>query len=270
MKKLIFMLLGFTILGYAETLQYQFPMLENIVYNVHIDGNAGWSSFDEKPLSFKVKADFRLELLNLGESNGLYQIKLTVRKSKILINNDVLEDISKSETEISFCIPQVLVQMDKNGKIYKTTTLKKGLINIAPFFNILPAFPGEIKQGSKWVQKIESFNLPSGKVPQLEFTYIYEGKSGDNHRIRFLSNQTIKEITNQQDTEVRITGKNSSDGDIIFDSQKNILKKATGKINLDMNYMFQVPDPDKKGKFIPVPMKTQINLNFSFNSIQTK
>ena len=264
MKKIMFILFGFAILAYAETFQYQFPPLKNIVYNVDIHGNAGWASFDEKPTRFNVMVNFDLEILNLGELNGLYQLKITAKKSKICVNNDVFEDTTGSETQISSYIPEMLVQMDKNGKIYKTTILKKGLMDAAPFLSMFPIFPDTVKQGSRWTQRIESFNFPTGKIPQLEFTYLYEGKSGNNDKIRIISNQSIRQTTKQQDVEIKITGKNNSDGEIFFDSSQGIIKKVDGKMNLDINYMFQVPDPDKKNKLIPVPMQINLDLNFLF------
>ncbi len=267
MKKIVIILFGFAFFAYAETLKYQFPMLKNTVYNVKVNGTAGWSSFNEKPVTFKIKADFQMELLNLGESDGLCQIKLTAKKSKILVNDDIFEDTTSSETEISAYVPQMLLQIEKSGKIRKTTILKKGLLDFAPFLNMFPVFPETMKLGSRWSQKIESFNFPSGRIPQLEFTYLYEGKSGNNHRIQFLSNQIIKQTMNQQGAEVKITGKNTSDGEILFDSAIGLITKTTGKMNLDVSYMFQVPDPDRKGRFIPVPMRIHLNLNFSFNLI---
>ncbi|MGB9642114.1 MAG: hypothetical protein ACP5JO_05250 [Candidatus Ratteibacteria bacterium] len=243
---------------------YKFPALERLTYRVNINGNAGWSSFDEKPSNFKVRADFLMELVNLGESEGLYQLKLTAKKSKIQVNEDIFEDTTWSDTEISSFIPQLLLQIDKKGRIHKTAVLKRGLLDFAPFIGLFPVFPETMTQGTRWVQKIESFNFPSGKIPQLEFTYIYEGPSKGYEKIRFLSNQVIKTTSKQQDTEVKITGKNNSDGEILFDTTKGVIAKTSGKLNLDVNYMFQVPDPEKKEKFLPVPMRITLNLNFSF------
>lgn len=249
------------------TLNYKFPELENLVYKVNLNGDAGWSSFDEKPMNFKVKADFIIEMLNLGKIDNLYQIKLTVRKSKILVNDEIFEDTTNSDTEISSFIPQLLLQIDKNGKIHKTTKLKSGMLDFAPFLNLFPCFPDTLTTGTKWIQRIDSFNLPSGKIPQLEFVYVYQGMSKNQHLIKMVSNQIIKHTTKEKDTEVKITGKNSSDGEILFDANSGLVTKATGKMNLNANYIFQVPDPDKKGKFLPVPMRIMLNLNFNFNKV---
>ncbi|MCX7705794.1 MAG: hypothetical protein N2115_06005 [bacterium] len=246
-------------------LNYRFPALENLVYTVNINGTAGWSSFDEKPMNFRVKANFVLEMLNLGEIEGLYQIKMSARKSKILVNDEIFEDTTNSETMLSSFIPQLLLQIDKTGKIHKTTTLKHGMLDFVPFLSLFPIFPDSLTVGKRWVQKIESFNFPSGKIPQLEFTYIYEGRTKNQEKFRLISNQTIKHTSREKDTEVKITGRNSSDGEIFFDAAKGVMKNARGKLNLDVNYEFQVPDPDKKGKFLPVPMRTILNLNFSFD-----
>lgn len=248
-------------------LTYKFPVLENLVYKVNINGVAGWSSFDEKFMNFKVKTDFLLEMLNLGINDGLFQIKTSARKSKILVNEDIFEDTTTSETGMSSFIPQLLLQMDKNGKIYKTTVLKQGMLDFVPFLSLLPCFPDSLTPGKRWTQKIESFNFPSGKIPRLEFTYIYQGKSKNLEKIRLISNQIISHTSKEKDTEVKITGRNSSDGEILFDAEKGVMKNATGKLNLDVNYMFQVPDPDKKGKFLPVPMRIMLNLNFSFSLV---
>ncbi|HPO52481.1 MAG TPA: hypothetical protein PK165_06600 [bacterium] len=269
MKRNLFLLCGIcfivqTAIAQELDFSYKFPVLESLIYRVNINGNAGWSSFDEKMSNFKVRADFLMELVNLGESEGLYQLKLTAKKSKIIVNEDIFEDTTWSDTEISSFIPQLLLQMDKKGKVHKTTILKRGLLDFAPFIGLFPVFPETITQGTRWVQKIESFNFPSGKIPQLEFTYMYEGSSKGNEKIKFLSNQIIKTTSKQQDTEVKITGKNNSDGEILFDAAKGIITKTAGKLNLDVNYMFQVPDPNKKGKFLPVPMRIMLNINFSF------
>ncbi len=263
------LLAGFTVSA-QETgivLNYRFPALENLVYKVNINGTAGWSSFDEKPMNFRVKADFILEMLNLGNIEGLYQIKMTARKSKILVNDEAFEDTTGSETALSSFIPQLLLQVDQKGKIHKTTTLKNGMLDFVPFLSLFPAFPDSLTPGKRWVQKIESFNFPSGKIPQLEFTYIYEGRSKNQEKIRLVSNQIIRHTSKEKDTEVRITGRNSSDGEIFFDSKKGVMTAASGKLNLDVNYMFQVPDPDKRGKFLPVPMRIMLNLNFSFTLV---
>lgn len=257
---------GFTALA-QETglvLNYKFPSLENLVYTVNITGTAGWSSFDEKPMNFKVKSTFIMEMLNLGEIEGLYQIKMSARKSKILVNDEIFEDTTNSETSLSSFIPQLLLQIDQKGKIHKTTTLKNGMLDFVPFLSFLPCFPDSLTPGKRWVQKIESFNFPTGKIPPLEFTYTYEGKYKNQEKIRLVSNQIIKHTSREKDTEVKITGRNSSDGEILFDPIRGIMTTAKGKLNLDINYMFQVPDPDKKGKFLPMPMRIMLNLNFSF------
>ncbi len=244
--------------------KYRFPALENLVYRVNINGTAGWASFDEKPMNFKVKTDFLMELLNLGKIDELYQIKLSARKSKILVNDEPFEDITDSETALSSFIPQLLLQMDENGKIHKKTTLKQGMLDFAPFLSLFPCFPDSITQGKRWTQKIESFNFPSGRIPPLEFTYVYAGKFRDLEKIRLISNQVINHTSKEKDTKVKITGRNSSDGEILFDAKKGIMTKATGTLKLDINYLFQVPDPDRKGKFLPVPMRITLNLKFSF------
>jgi len=269
-KILLLVVCCFSYNMFAQTtgLIYKFPSLETLLYRVNINGTGSWSSFDEKPSTFKVKTDFLLEFLNLGESEGLYQIKVTAKKSKIVVNEDIFEDTTTSETEISSFIPQLLLQVDKNGRIHKSVTLKRGLMDFAPFLGLFPVFPDSVTPGTKWTQKIESFHLPSGKIPQLEFTYVYEGKAGNNEKIRFLSNQVIRETSKEKDTEVKITGRNTSDGQIFFDASKGILIKSEGKLNLDVNYMFQVPDPDKKGKFLPVPVRIMLNLNFLFNQVK--
>ncbi|MCM8759430.1 MAG: hypothetical protein NC906_06640 [Candidatus Omnitrophica bacterium] len=249
----------------AIELNYKFPDLENLVYQVDINGTAGWSSFDEKPMNFKVKASFIIEMLNLGVVDGLYQIKMTARKSKILVNDEVFEDTTGSETALSTFIPQLLLQIDKKGKIHKTTTLKTGMLDFVPFLSMFPIFPDSLTPGKRWIQKIESFNFPSGKIPQLEFAYIYEGRSKNQEKIRMVSNQVIKHTSKEKGTEVKITGRNSSDGEILFDSNRGAMTKANGKLSLDVNYMFQVPDPDRKGKFLPMPMRIMLNLNFSFS-----
>ncbi|MCM8764736.1 MAG: hypothetical protein NC830_05210 [Candidatus Omnitrophica bacterium] len=248
-------------------LHYKFPDLENLTYKVGINGTAGWSSFDEKPMNFKVKADFLMEMLNLGETEGLYQIKMSARKSKILVNEEVFEDITNSETALSSFIPQILLQIDKKGKIHKTTILKSGMLDFVPFLSLFPCFPDSVMVGKRWTQKIESFKLPSGKMPQLEFTYIYEGKSKNLEKIRLVSNQAINHMSKEKNIDAKITGRNSSDGEILFDAIKGAVNRATGKLNLDVNYMFQVPDPDKKGKFLPMPMRITLTLNFSFISV---
>ncbi|MCM8822816.1 MAG: hypothetical protein NC831_08470 [Candidatus Omnitrophica bacterium] len=248
-------------------LNYKFPELENLEYKVVINGAAGWSSFDEKPMNFKVKVEFLMEMLNLGEIEGLYQIKMSARKSKILVNEEAFEDITNSETALSSFIPQMLLQIDKKGKIHKTTILKPGILDFVPFLSLFPCFPDTLTAGKRWTQKIESFKLPSGKMPQLDFIYIYEGKSKNLEKIRLLSNQVISQMSKEKDIDAKITGRNSSDGEILFDAKKGTLNRATGKLNLDVNYLFQVPDPDKKGKFLPMPMRITLNLNFSFIAV---
>ncbi|MCM8788928.1 MAG: hypothetical protein NC907_03970, partial [Candidatus Omnitrophica bacterium] len=214
-------------------LNYEFPELENLVYKVSINGTAGWSSFDEKPMNFKVKVDFLMEMLNLGEAEGLYQVKMSARRSKILVNEEVFEDITDSETALSSFIPQMLLQIDKKGKIHKTTIPKSGMLDFVPLLNLFPCFPDSLTIGKRWTQKIESFKLPSGKIPQLEFIYIYQGKSKNLEKIRLLSNQVISQMSKEKDIEAKITGRNTSDGEILFDARKGAVARATGKLNLD-------------------------------------
>ncbi|MCM8815148.1 MAG: hypothetical protein NC931_04105 [Candidatus Omnitrophica bacterium] len=142
------------------------------------------------------------------------------------------------------------------------------MLDFVPFLSLFPCFPDTLTAGKRWTQKIESFKLPSAKIPQLQFTYIYEGKSKGLEKIRLLSNQAINQVLKEKDIEAKITGKNSSDGEILFDAKNGTLNRATGKLNLDVNYIFQVPDPDKKGKFLPVPMRIMVNLNFLFSLVK--
>ena len=105
-------------------------------------------------------------------------------------------------------------------------------------------------------------------MPELEFNYIYQGKSGKLDRFNVVSNQIIKETRTQNDIKIQMNGMNSSEGQIYFDSSSGEIDRADGKLGIDTHSIFTVPDVQNAGKTIPIPLDLKINLKFSFTRLQ--
>jgi hypothetical protein len=252
-------------LSKAETLQYKFPESSELVYNVSIQGKVEWAYLNESPSTFDVKGNFLLSLLNLGEKGNITQLKITARNSRIVANQEVLEDTTNSNTQVSNFIPVMLLQIGPNGRIYKSSYLKTALFDFVPFLNFFPVLPDKLITGTRWQQTIPSFNFPAAKMPELVFTYVYEGKSGGLDKIRFLSNQTIRETRTEKDTTIKVNGRNTSDGSILFDAARGTISQAKGNLDIQTYFVFLVPDPESGKKTIPVPLNLKIKLAFSFD-----
>jgi hypothetical protein len=248
----------------AGDLSYKFPETGELKYKVSIKGDVSWAYQNEAPSSFKVNGDFRLSVESLGEKGNIYQLRITPKKSRITVNNEVLEDTTRSETQqTSGMIPTMLVQMGTDGKVYKSAYVRQALFDFIPFLNFFPVLPASPKPGTRWKQIIPSFNFPAAKMPELEFTYTFEGQNGTQDRIGFVSNQAFNEIRKEKDLTTRVTGRNSSNGEILFDAEQGTISSAQGTLDLQPSFLFSVPGTNGS-KIIPVPLGLKIRMTFSF------
>lgn len=251
----------------AAELSYTFPPAgATVSYAVTVAGDLKWGYMGRQPRNFKLNSGFLLDMTTVSETSPA-TLKLSARRSKLTIDKQVVEDTTDSETRISDFIPEMLVQLDKTGKFASAKYLKPTMLEFMPFLNLFPVFPGKISEGISWKQSLPSFNLMMVWVPELEFTYTSRGLKNGMEQFDLLSNQLFNQERRERGAKFTVTGKNALNGVVFFDPTQGLPDNAKGVLNLQLNYMFTVPDAGGK-KNMPVPLTLLLNLEYSFTRVK--
>lgn len=250
---------------FSESLSYKFKKEKPLKYKFKIAGNIFFSYNPEEKNSLPVSASGILNIKTLKEKEP-FIIEITPGKTIITVKDMLLEDITKSDTEISRIVSTVKMEIEKNGKINKIEEIKPNIINIGKLLSLIPAFPEEkIFKGKMWKQKISSFEIPGFlKMCNLTFNYFVSDVKGGKYTIKLLSNQIINEKEKDKDITVKFSGTNNSKGTFIFDAGKGEIEEFNGNFKLHLNVFFIVPpSPGEKTKKQTLPMKLKIDLSVS-------
>jgi len=264
MKKIIFIFfVFFPYFLFSESLTYIFQ--KNIVekYRFNILGNVTFSYNPDEKNNLNVLASGIINIKTVVKNTSSYILEITPQKTLIKVNDIILEDITKSDTEISRIVSKVKIEMNKNGEITKIEEIKPNIINIGKVLNLIPAFPeGKIYRGKTWEQKISSFEIPGFlKMCNLKFNYFISKIEGKKYTIKLFANQIINEKEKDKDITIRFSGTNNSKGSFIFDSEKGKLEKFNSNFKLYLKVFFILPPtPGKKTQQQTLPMNLKINL----------
>lgn len=265
MKKFfIFLILGFPYFLFSQV-YYNFKKEKPIIYSFQLNGKGSlvYPGVQEEKFNVSVKGDLKIE--TMGIENDFYTLKITPVKTIVKVGEQILEDITKSDTESSSVISTCEIKMKKNGQITEMNEIKKGIITLSQILFLLPVFPENISIEKKWKQKISAFELPGVPMCGLEFEYSYEKKE-DFSEILLTANQTIKETKKEKDVKITFTGKNNSKGKFSFNEKEGEITDFNGNFLLDLNVKYEIPSPTTK-KIETVSTKIHLNLNTLFSKI---
>ena len=270
MKKLLFIILFIFSTFCFSSVEYNFPSDEPLQYKFQINGPILYQFGNASQNKFNVVARGIMKFKTLKVEENKYTVKITPFKTFISLNDAILEDLTESETAISHIISSSEMVIGKNGKIFEIKEVSQGILNIAQFFKIIPVFPEKLRSGKRWKQSLSSFQLPSVPACTLKFNYIYKKVNKGKSKINLLSNQIIRERQKEGDIQIIINGKNTSNGEFIFNEKEGKIEKFEGKFNISLSVLFKVPpspEADKKTKQT-VPLNINVSLNINFLKIK--
>jgi hypothetical protein len=266
MRKILFLIFLF-LPFFLFSQEYKFNQSKPVNYSFQMKGNVGlnYPGTDEK---FNVFVKGNLKIETLGVEDEEYILKITPFKTLVKVNEQILEDITSSETGISSVISTCFVKMKKNGELIEIEEINKGILSISQVLKLLPAFPEKLTSGKRWKQTIPAFNFPGIPMCPLEFNYTYE-KKGNTGLIQLTGVQTIKETKKDKDTKIIFTGTNSSKGNFIFNEEEGEINNFNGNFSLDLNAKFEIPpSPDVKEKTSEtLTVKIKLNLNIILSKL---
>jgi len=267
MKKILFIFLIFPYLLFSESLNYIFQ--KNIVekYRFNISGNVAFSYNPNEKNNFNVLASGIINIKPAVKNTSSYILEIIPQKTFIRVNEMILEDITKSDTEISRIVSKVKIEMNKNGEVTKIEEIKPNIINIGKVLNLIPAFPeGKIYKGKMWKQKVSSFEIPGFlKMCNLKFNYFVSEVKGKKYTIKLFANQIINEKEKDKDITIKFSGTNNSKGSFIFDAGKGKLEKFNSNFKLYLKVFFLLPPaPGEKKQQQTFPMNLKINITVDF------
>ena len=266
MKKISFIFFIFPCFLFSESLNYIFQKSIVEKYRFNISGNVTFSYNPDEKNNLNVLASGIIKIKTI-KNTPPYILEITPQKTLIKVNDIILEDITKSDTEISGIVSKVKIEMNKNGEITKIEEIKPNIINIGKILNLIPAFPeGKIYKGKKWQQKVSSFEIPGFlKMCNLKFDYFVSKIEGKKYTIKLLANQIIQEKEKDKDITIRFSGTNNSKGSFIFNSEKGKLEKFNSNFKLHLKVFFILPSaPEKKTHQQTLPMDLKINITTNF------
>jgi len=259
----LFLLTIFFSSAKAAEFSYSFPSAGSVAtYEVKVDGELKWGYAGERPRTFSLDSTFLLDMATISETE-LATLHFSARKSKVSVNRQIVEDTTRSETQISTFIPKMAVQMEKTGRFVSAEYLNATMVEFVPFLNLFPIFPAKVVPGLSWKQRIPSFNIVMIGVPELEFVYTFRGDEKEKAIFDLVANQILNEQHRQKDLTFTITGKNSSTGTVSFNYEKGLPDTAKGTMDVQMNYQFVIPASDKKNN-VPLPLSVHLKLDYSF------
>lgn len=267
MKKYIFSFFFFSTIFLFSQVEYKFQQTKPLIYSFQIKGdvNLNYPGTNEK-ISVLAKGNLKIETLGIEED--VYTLKITPFKTLVKVNQEVIEDKTGNETEVSSVITTQYVKIKKNGEILEVAEISKGILTLSQILKLLPVFPEKLTTGKKWKQILPAFNFPGIPMCNLVFNYNYE-KKGNSGLIQLSGVQTIKEKRKDKDTTITFDGKNSSKGNFIFDEIQGEINNFDGNFNIDLNSKFEVPpSPETKGvKVESLTIKIKLNLQINFSKL---
>jgi len=265
--KIIFFVifLSFPYFLLSETLNYVFKEDVPVSYKFKIAGDISFGYNQAEKNNFNVLATGNIDIKTI-KTNNSYTLEIIPRKTLIKVNDMVIEDITKRETEISNVVSTSRIEMQKNGKIIKTEEIEPNIINIGNFLSLLPVFPeGKMYKGRTWQQKISSFEIPGFlKMCNLDFKYFISDIKEERYTIKLISNNIIDEKEVDKDITIKFKGTNNSNGNFVFNGSKGKLEKFNGNFKLNLKLFFLLPGtPGENTTNQSLPMDLKINLSIS-------
>lgn len=245
--------------------RYQFSTDTPIVYNFNIKGDITYQYEGISSEKFNVYSAGTITLKTIGKKEDIFIVKVIPSKTVIKLNDEILEDLTNSETAISQMISTSVIEIKSDGKIMNSKELNSGILDVSQILMLLPAFPENLNR--PWKQTIPTFSIPGIPMCSLTFTYSYsQGKDGIS-KIKLLSNQPIKEERKEKEVVISFTGKNTSSGEFVFDEGKGEINAFDGSFDLIMNIVFKVPpSPEQKTSTKQgIPLKIGIKLTVKIN-----
>jgi len=249
---------------------YSFNCEKPTRYEINLKGSISYQYYEGiKPDVFDVSITGNLLLISEKLEEEVYGVKIFPMKTSIKINEEVIEDITYSETLVSSFIPTTKINIKKNGEIIETKDISPGISSMSPLFKLLPIFPEKIIPGTKWKQTIPKFEILGLPVSSLEFWYIYENQIGEIANFNFFSNQIIKEKENQKDLIITSNGTNISSGKILFNTSQGEIESFTGNFNIKLKIVFSIPPESKQKKSTKetLPLSFDVNLQFTLKKL---
>ncbi|MCM8818559.1 MAG: hypothetical protein NC915_03670 [Candidatus Omnitrophica bacterium] len=266
-KLLIFLILGFPYVLFSQV-YYNFQKSKPINYYFQLDGKGSliYPGVQEEKFNVSVKGNLKIEMVEF--ENDVYTLKITPLKTIVKLNEQIVEDMTKSDIESSSIISTYEVKMKKNGQIVEMNEIKKGILTLSQILFLLPMFPEGLSPDKKWKQKISAFELPGIPMCGLEFEYSYE-KKDDLSEILLFANQSIKETKKDRDINITFTGKNNSKGKFSFNEKDGEITDFNGNFSLDLNIKYEIPSPINK-KIEKISTKINLNLNAQFSKFPSQ
>jgi len=257
-KKVIFVFSISHLLCFSQVV-YKYNEKNIINYSFKIEGNFAFSYPGSAEEKFKIFSKGNLKIETIGTEKDFYHLKLIPLKTFIKIGDNVVEDLTNSETEKSSFISSCVVKMKKNGEIVQIEDTTGGLITLKQILKLLPSFPKKMNIGKRWEQKIPGFNIPGLPMCDIKFVYLYEKKN----LIKLIGSQIIKEIKKEKDTTIIFNGRNISEGLFNFNEEEGLIDNFNGNFSIELYIRFMVPpSPDIKNKIKEtIPIKVNLNLN---------
>jgi len=113
MKKISFIFFIFPCFLFSESLNYIFQKSIVEKYRFNISGNVAFSYNPDEKNNLNVLASGIIKIKTIKNTSP-YILEITPQKTLIKVNDIILEDITKSDTEISGIVSKVKIEMNKN------------------------------------------------------------------------------------------------------------------------------------------------------------
>lgn len=209
-----------------------------------------------------------LSIKTASLNQDLAVLEVCPEKVKVLLNGNIMEDTTASETPTSYFFKKTRIKIKKTGQITEFQA-GEGVINLTPMLNIFPVWPDKLIPGTRWMQAISTPNLGLLPALALKYNYLFEGISKIAGKatavIRINANQPLagKEKIGEGHTE--LSGRNKMDGVVYFNPEIGQIEKIEGKLDLALNSRFVLPKTSevKDSRSQNYSLRNKMNLKFS-------
>ncbi len=236
-------------------------------WTVTVDGAASFRYEGSEGETMKVKVSAVLPFAVKESSADGFVLEIAPRKTRITVNDSVLEDLTASES-VSAMLTTALFSMKNNGQAISVEDVSPGFVSISKLLSLIPAFPEPtMSPGKRWKQGISTLSFPGVPMPDLEFWYLYEGSKDSVATFRLTGDQIIRQNRKQGEATAAITGRSTASGTLSFDTSQGAIEQSSGSIDLNLRIVFSLPPVPGGRASQSLPMTVTLKMTYALRKM---
>jgi len=246
---------------------YRFSRETPVSYRFTADGDVSFGYEGTGTETLKVKMSAVLPLALKDARDGVFSIEIAPKKTKIQVNDTILEDLTGAES-VSAALTAVSLSLADSGRVITTEDRSAGIVSIGKLLCLIPAFPAPtLTPGRRWKQTVSALSFPGIPMPDLEFWYVYDGMKPQGASFTLTGDQIIKQTKRQGDVAVTMNGRARGAGKLFFSTDQGRIEQSSGTIDLNLRVIFGLPPvPGEKGGQ-SLPMTVNMKMSYGLTRL---